>query len=244
MNKRIEPYFNQELPPREREQFERDLLHNPQLAEEVAFYLRAREVIRKQILADRHAEWQELNHKVPQGTAPVRRIQPWYYAAAAVVLLALAWFWLSSPRVDVQDLANAYVNDNLTSLSVQMGGEADSLQMAIQRYNDGQFAQARSISELLLQRNPANAEALKLLGIIALRQQKYDQAIRYFHRLAERQDLYANPGTFYEALAHLQRNQPSDVDTAQALLQTVVSGNLEGKSEAEKWLAAMKKKER
>lgn len=236
MNERIEPYFNQQLLPPEREKFENELLHNPALADEVAFYLRSQQVIREQVLAERHAEWQKMS-ALPQ--APVRRLSPWYYAAAAAVLLILAWVWLSVPRPNVQELAGTYVENNLTTLAVQMGGEADSLQTAIQQYNAGRLANAQTISQQLLDRNAANAEALKLLGIIALRQQHYEQAITYFNRLAERQGLYANPGKFYEALTYLQRGQAADLEVARKLLQAVVSEDLEGSKEAEKWLKAM-----
>ena len=120
-----------------------------------------------------------------------------------------------------------------------MGGEADSLQSAIQLYNEENFVTAQTIGNDLLLRNPANAEALKLLGLVALRQQNYPQAIAHFHQLADRQDLYANPGKFYEALAYLQRNQPTDIETARQLLQAVVREDLEGKAQAEKWLEAL-----
>lgn len=238
MKERIEPYFNQQLPPPEREEFENELLHNPALADEVAFYLQSKQVIREQILAERHAEWQKMD-SLP--ATQVLRLSPWYYAAAAVVLLAMAWVWLSVPRPNVQELAGTYVENNLTTLSVQMGGEADSLQSAIQNYNEGRFANAQTISQQLLDRNADNAEALKLLGILALRQQHYEEAMTYFNRLAERQDLYANPGKFYEALTYLQRGQASDLETARKLLQAVVSEDLEGRKEAEKWLVALEK---
>ncbi len=242
MNDRIEQYFNEELQPPEREQFELELLHNSQLAEELAFYLQTKQVIREQVLAERHAEWQKMDLKVPHSVAPVRQLQPWYYAVAAVVLLAMAWIWLSLSDPNVRELSDAYIEENLTTLSVQMGGEADSLQSAIQYYNESQFAAAQTMGRELLQRNSNNAEALKLLGLIAIRQQNYPQAIAHFHQLGERRDLYTNPGKFYEALAYLQRNQPPDKEAARKLLQVVVTENLEGKPDAEKWLEAMDEK--
>lgn len=242
MNERIEPYFKQQLPPVEREQFEDELRHDPELVDEVAFYLRARQVIREDTLAVRHAEWQKMDTSpVAQLLGRVLRLSPWYYAAAAVLLLTLTWVWLSIPRPNAQELAGTYVESNLNTLSVQMGGEADSLQTAIERYNAGRFADAQTISEQLWKRNSDNAEALKLLGITALRQQNYEQAMTYFHQLAERKDLYANPGKFYEALTYLQRGQASDLKTARTLLQSVVTENLEGRQEAEKWLEALSK---
>lgn len=241
MNERIEPYFNQQLPPPEREEFENELLHDPALADEVAFYLRSKQVIREQVLAERHAQWQKMDSlPTAQPLIRIRRLSPWYYAAAAVVLLALTWVWLSLPQPNVQELAGTYVENNLTTLSVQMGGEADSLQTAIQDYNEGRLANAHTISQQLLDRNAANAEALKLLGIIALRQQRYEEARKYFNQLAG-QDLQANPGKFYEALTYLQRGQASDLEAARKLLQAVVSEDLEGRKEAQKWLVALEK---
>lgn len=242
MNERIEPYFKQQLPPVEREQFEDELRHDPELADEVAFYLQTQQVIREGILAERHAEWRKMDTSpVAHPLGRVLRLSPWYYAAAAVLLLTLTWVWLSVPRPNAQELAGTYVENNLNTLSVQMGGEADSLQTALEQYNEGRLAEAQTIGEQLWQRNSDNAEALKLLGIIALRQQNYDQAMTYFHQLAERQDLYANPGKFYEALTYLQRGQPSDLKTARTLLQSVVAENLEGRQEAEKWLEVLRK---
>ena len=239
MNDRIEDYFNEKLPPPERVQFEQDLRTNPQMAEEVAFYLKTKEVLRDQVLAERHAEWQ----KLPRRTAktPVRRLTPWHYPAAAMIVLAmgLAWLWLSGTQeLSRPQLAQAYVEQHLGTLPVQMGGETDSLQMAVGHYNEGKYPAALTIGEVLLERNANNAEALEVAGLAALRQQNYDQAIGYFHRLAAQADLYANPGKFYEAIAHLQRNRPLDKKKAEELLKEVVLNNLEGKSQAEEWLTA------
>ncbi|WP_247231707.1 tetratricopeptide repeat protein [Telluribacter sp. SYSU D00476] len=243
MNERIEHYFNRQLPPTEQEQFEKELLHNPQLAEEVALYLSVKEALRAEILAERHAEWQQLAPPPARSQHPGRVVplRPWYYSAAAVLVLAigLVWFWLSSLTPDVHQMADAYVEENLASLSVPMDTEMDSLTSAIHSYNDGDYATARAKGQAILQKNASNADALNLLGVIALRQKEYEQAITYFHRLAAIPDLTANPGTFYEALAYIQRGQPSDLAKAKQLLQTVIAQDMDGAAEAKKWLAEM-----
>ncbi|GAB3172555.1 tetratricopeptide repeat protein [Telluribacter humicola] len=243
MNERIEQYFNRQLPPTEQEQFEQELLHNTQLAEEVAMYLSVKQALRTEILAERHAEWQQLA-PLPAKNQPVGRVKAlrsWYSAAAAVLVLAIGvvWFWLNPLAPDVQQLADAYVEENFTTLSVPMDGDIDSLKSAIQSYHDGEYTTAKLIGQEMLQRNANNADVLILVGVTALRQKEYDQAITYFHRLAAIPDLNANPGTFYEAIAYIQRGQPSDLDKARQLLQTVVSQELEGEREAKKWLAEM-----
>jgi len=237
MNDRIENYFNQDLSPPERAQFEEELRRNPELQEESAFYLKTKELLREQTLAGRHAEWQ----KSSPTDVPVRRLSLWQYATAAVIVLGLglAWLWLSGTKeLTWSQLAQDYIEQEFTNLPTQMGGEADSLQIATDLYNKGKFPAAQSLSETMLERNPDDALALKLAGLSALRQADYDLAITYFNRLSAQPDLYANPGKFYEAIAHLQRNRPLDKKKSEELLNAVISGDLPGKAEAEQWLAA------
>ncbi len=239
MNDRIEDYFNQNLPPPERAQFEEDLRQNPQLQEEVAFFLKTKQVLRNQTLAERHAEWQQ---SAAPAQVPVRRISIWQYAAAAIVILAMgwAWLWLSGTKeLAGPQLAQAYMEQELDSLSVQMSGAADSLELAKDQYNQANYNTALAIGEDLLQRNPNNGEALKVAGLAALRQQNFDRAIEYFHRLAGQPDLFYNPGKFYEAIAYLYRNRPLDKKAAKELLKSVASSNQVGKAEkeqAKQWL--------
>ncbi|GHB51994.1 tetratricopeptide repeat protein [Persicitalea jodogahamensis] len=241
MNDHIEDYFNQDLPPPEKAKFEEDLRQNPQLQEEVAFYLKTKQVLREQTLAERHAEWQ----KSAPAKTPVRRIPIWQYAAAAVVVLAMgwAWLWLSGTKELTEPrLAQAYVEQELDSLSVQMSGAADSLELAKDQYNKSKYDDALTIGNDLLRHNPNNGEALKVAGLAALRQQDYDLAIEYFHRLAGQPDLFYNPGKFYEAIAYLYRNRPSDKKKAKDLLEDVATSDQVGKAEKEQarqWLAEL-----
>ena len=95
---------------------------------------------------------------------------------------------------------------------------------------------SKTICENILKRDPENAEAKKIAGIVSLKQQNYDKAIDYFHELGEQKNLYSNPGKFYEAIALLKSGLPLNKKKAEKLLQEVIDGNLEGKAEAEKWL--------
>ncbi|MCF2445206.1 hypothetical protein L0657_14655 [Dyadobacter sp. CY345] len=238
MEERIDDYFKKQLPELERKKFEEDLKSSPELAESVAFYLvthdAAKQNAREKELIKRHAEWQKLG---PAESKTINR-QLIYYTSAAVILIALGlgWFFLKSGTQDRELLANAYVEKNFSTLSVQMDGDADSLQQAVGAYNMGEFSTAENQVEAILKRDPENAEAQKLAGIVSLKLKNYDKAITYFHQLGEQENLFSNPGKFYEAIAHIQRGLPLDKKLADSLLEEVIDSNLDGKEEAEKWV--------
>lgn len=239
MEQRIEDYFNKQLSAREKEQFEEELKTNTDLAESVAFYLlvkqTAKEDTREKRLAEKHAEWQALSRNIPSKTVSRQLIT---YASAAVILIALGlgWYFLASGIKEKEQLADAYVQENFATLSIQMDGHADSLQQAIGAYNKGNFKETAAIAESILKREPQNAEVQKIAGIASLKLKDYDKAIAYFHQLGEQKNLYSNPGRFYEAIAHLQRGLPLDKKAADDLLKEVINSNLDGKEEVEKWV--------
>lgn len=237
MEQRIEDYFERQLTDEEKNRFEEELRTNPELADSVAFYLlvkqNAKEDDREKILAERHSEWQKLS-KNP-GRTITRQLT--YFAAAAMILLAcgLGWYFLNSGITDREQLAEVYVKENFSTLSVHMDGKADSLQKAINEYNNGNFKNTSSIIQAVLKRDPDNAEVQKIAGIVSLKLKNYDNAITYFHQLGDQKNLYSNPGRFYEAIAHLQRGLPVDKKVADNLLNEVIDSNLEGREEAVKW---------
>lgn len=238
MDERIEKYLEKSISAAEKAQFEADLLSNPELAAALAFYVTAkdaaREEARKQKLKERHNDWQALRK-------PNRRfseLRKWYAIAAVVAMFAfgVTWYMIKSDRPDLEQLATAYTDENFTTLSLEMGGNTDSIQTAVNNYNRGQYATATKLCDAILARDPDNAEAKKVAGIVALRLLDYDKAITYFHQLGEQQNLYANPGKFYEAIALIKSGSPLNKKKAQELLQEVIDGNLEGKPEAMRWL--------
>ncbi|GAB3946899.1 hypothetical protein GCM10028805_18190 [Spirosoma harenae] len=226
----IENYFAGRLPDVEKARFEQQIVADPELAEAVAFYIQAKQVARTEALAQRTEAWETIRKQETESRRTVWA--PITYAAAACVALALGFFLFWPKQPSAEQLADQYIQTNLTTLSVTLGTQADSLQLARQAYNDGQFAEAEAIVKDQQQRDSTNAELLKLAGLVSLRQGNYDQAINQFHRLSQRTDLRANPGLFYEALTHLKRSQSDDKATARQLLQTVIDQNLEGKKAA------------
>lgn len=237
MDERIEEYFNGQLSIEQREKFEEDLRTDHELTESVAFYLlvknTAEQEAREKRLAEKHAAWQTLSGNKPK---PIIR-QLYYFVAAAMLLVAvgLGWYFLSSGMRDREELADQYVKENFSVLSVQMDGQADSLQQVISQYNKGNYTDAASMADELLSREPQNAEVQKIAGIVSLIKGDYDKAIDHFHQLGNQKALFSNPGRFYEAIARLQRGEPLDKKLADSLLKEVIDGNLEGKEEAVKW---------
>ena len=227
----IDNYFTGQLTGPEKARFEQQILADSDLAEAVAFYVQARQTARQQAQAGRKAEWATLRE---QNTVSKPLWLPMAWVAAACVLLVLGFFLFRPAPLAPPELADRYIQDNLTTLSVTMGSQPDTLQLARQAYNDGQLARAETLIARLQRSDTDNTEVLKLTGLVALRQGNYDKAIGQFHSLSQRTDLRANPGLFYESLARLKRNAPNDEATARQLLNTVVDQNLEGKKGAKK----------
>ena len=231
----IDDYFGNRLPAGDRATFEQSLRTDPRLADAVAFYLLTKQTAQTDAHDARKAEWAALGKK----QTPARTIGGrWVYMAAAacvVVLLGLGWYFLR-PQPSATELAEQYITTELQDLPITMDAQADSLKKGAELYNAGNLTEAATIFNDLSLRDPGNALALKYAGIVSLRQGNYDEAIDQFHRLSLRTDLFANPGTFYEALTYLKRNRPGDLARARQLLQLVVEKKLEGEKVAEKWL--------
>jgi tetratricopeptide (TPR) repeat protein len=237
MDERIEDYFSGTLSESDKNRFEADLKSDPTLVEDVGFYLAARKAaavdLRTDQLVERHKEWQQLQKPANN----YRQLRTWYSVAAAVAFIAfaLAWYMLRHNEPDLKELANGYILENFTTLSVQMGSNSDSIQLAINNYNKGQYATTMAVCNAILLREPDNAEAKKIAGIVSLKLLDYDNAISYFHKLAEQNELFANPGKFYEAIALIRSGVPEHRQRAEELLNEVIDEGLDGKEEAIKW---------
>ena len=236
----IETWFNEELSPERKKEFEQRIVTDPVFAEEVAFYLSTKQVIAMEITEDRerfreiYREYKQGNRPERQKTTLVRKLWPW--AAAAAVLAGIifgwnAWVSSSSPK----ELADKFVEQNFQTLPVTLGNKEDSLQAGLHLFNEGRMEEALKQFEIMAMNNGSSVEVKKYAGIVSLRLGEYDKAINYFSQI-ENIQLYANPGKFYHALTLVKRNRPGDKEMAKQLLRQVVDNNLVGKEDAEKWL--------
>jgi len=238
----IDGYFNKTLSKDEVGRFEQMLAEDGNFAQEVAFYISAKQVLKEQLIIEKKERFKELLSQ--QGVVsmmpdrvPVRKL--WIYrsiaAAALVILLISSWYLFYSRPLPVRQTADSYIQQHLTSLPVNMSATLDSIQQGLKLYNDGNLNQSLKIFESMVNRDTGNYSAKKYMGIVYLRLANYDKAFLYFQQL-ENYPLYSNPAIFYQALTLMKRNGPGDKQNAKQLLQQVVKDNLEGKAVAQQWL--------
>lgn len=222
----IDNYFEGRLSATEHEAFARKLEQDEALADEVAFYLSTKAALKEAALQKRHAEWTQQ-----------RPVQPlrWQWAsgvAAAIVLLAVVWYFMIPSNLTLQEQAEIYIEENLTQLNTSMDTADDSLQTAIDYYNHQKYPAALPIFNRLAG-SSSRTKAYEYEGLTQLQLKNYDAAIAIFERIAADNELLENRGKFYAALAYLKKG---DTETAQRLLQEVIAQNLAGKAQAEQWL--------
>jgi len=231
----IDDYFNGILNEARRAQFEQLIRSDPAFAEEVAFYISAGKVLRQDQAEEKKTRFRAL-YEQGKNSIPSRSLHrrlPWYWAAAAVLIVALgAGLYITSRPAGPEKLADTYINDRLLSLPVRMSSTPDSLQNAISLYNDHRLQEALAGFERVLAKDPGKIPARIYAGIVYLRLKDYDKSLQYFKILQADTALYANPALFYQSLALMKRNRSGDAQVARQLLQQVVNNDLDKKEDA------------
>jgi len=236
----MEDYFHQRLSDAQRKDFELRCENDKGFAEEVAFYITSRQALKEELLLQKRAQWKQASTGKSEELffiKPFKRLSDykWRYAAAAIIILAFGTYFFersSSP----QQLADNYIQNNFSQLSLTMDGVKDSMQTALAAFNNKEYDKASPVFESLCKDHPENNDALKDAGITYLVTKDYDKALEKFDALANKKGLFSNPGYFYKAITLLQRNKDGDKAEAKQLLEQVVSQNLEHSSDAKDWL--------
>jgi len=236
----IEAFFTEGLSAERKKEFEQRIASDPVFAEEVAFYLSLKQVASEERNEERekfkhlYKRGQPGNHTVKHEPALLRRLWPWAAAAAVLVGIFFGWLTLFQP-VSPARMADRYITKNFQNLPIEMDTKLDSLQAALNLYNNGKPEQALKQLESLALTDSSSADAKKYAGIVSLQLGQYEKAINYFSQLSSHA-LHVNPGKFFHAVTLMKRDQPGDNETAKQLLQQVVENDLVGKKDAEKWL--------
>ena len=234
----IEDYFKGLLTATQKEEFEKSILSDPSFAEELAFYLNARAILKDELNAEKKARFKDLyrqNEPLSTRQVPVRRLWPYLVAASALIVIIAGWL-IFGMQPGPEKLADQYISGQLQNLPVKMSSVQDSLQKGIALYNQGQLPEALTKFQQLLQQDPARPQAKIYSGIICLRLQDYDKALDYFQQLEADTALYSNPALFYQALTLMKRNHSGDSPKARQLLQLVVDRDLDKKEDAQQLL--------
>jgi tetratricopeptide (TPR) repeat protein len=238
----IERFFKGELNAEELKEFEHKIKNDPVFAEEVAFYSSVMHLYKKQLAEERKERFRKLYEerkaqRKQERPALVRRL--WPYAAAAVMagLIFGVYMYLRPPSL--QNQANQFIKKNFEiQMGVQMTGKEDSLDAAIQSYNEGKLPKALQQFEKLIQSDSTASSPKRMAGIVSLRLGNYDKAIEYFTQL-ENLQRSSNPGKLYHALALIKRGRTGDKETVRQLLKQVMDNNLDGKETAQKWMESL-----
>ena len=236
----IDAYFNGLLSVDEINLFDRRIIEDKGFAEEVAFYVAARQSLKESGVREKKEWFHQLASKIEDDERevhlPDNRLWLYRAAAAVIIIVALSIGWyLFFGKPSPRQLADQYINQNLTTLSVTMSSTPDSIQNGLRLYNEGQYDSAAKQFERVIERDTGNYLAKKYAGIVYLRLANYDKALAYFQQL-EKYSLFSNPAIFYQALTLLKRNHPGDKQDAKRLLQVVVNGDLQGKETSQEWL--------
>lgn len=237
----IDNYFQGAPSPEEAQRFAQRCEADPDFAAAVAFYINARNSVSEELHAQKSAMFRERYRELsvmPAAYVPprslLRRLRPFITAAAACLLILLGYLFFFN-RSTPEQLADKYIDREFSTLSIQMSGIMDSLQLGIAAYNREDYTTARQIFNALANEQPPDPEAVKYLGIVYLVTERYDDALAAFDRLSANRDLYVNPGLFYMALTYMKRDAPGDRAKAGQLLQKVTDLDLPGKQQASQW---------
>jgi tetratricopeptide (TPR) repeat protein len=235
----IENYFTNHPGADLTRECEERIKSDPGFAEEVAFYMAAKEVSKEASGLEKKQRFKETYQKNRVVRfVPVKKLV-YYIAAAAVVAGLIFGTYTFFGPVSAQQLAGQYEKERLQTLPVTMSGRSDSLQTGLRLYNDGKFSEALTQFENIIRSDSSSFTAKKYAGISAFRLKEYDRALSYFEQLETYKSLYSNPAQILQAVTLMERNLPGDTAKAKQLLQEIVSDDLEGKEYAQEWLKKM-----
>ena len=222
----IEQFLSGDMLSAERENFEREVSSNPELAGELKLSrnidaaLRRDDIIdfRKKLLAA-YRENKKVQREVPVVRLYVRKF--WYAAASIIMLAALgSTMYFSVPRGNSSDtLFKEYYSAN-NLLDVTRAGDANIVEAVI-KFQQKDYKMAARLYSNILQKDNNNIACWFYYGVSSIETESYAQAEKAFnHIISDNQNLYVEHAQWYLGLCLLKNNQ---INEAKAQFAKIVA---------------------
>ncbi len=243
----IEKYLANNASPEELSIFESKLQEEPNFAARVALFKSINEnkatdsSAFENLLDDLHEEYK--NGEQETQAAPIKRLTPYYYIAASVILFIVGYFVLST-NSKIQSGPNLYAQyftlppENITTRD---SGELNNyLVVAIDAYRKQNFNKAIQNFNSYLSEDPENDAANFYLGISYLANEQTELSTSYLIKVVNNQDsIYRNAAQWYLSMAYLQSD---NIDKAKSALEKINAGSSSYAKKANKILEKLPEK--
>nr|MBI1232695.1 tetratricopeptide repeat protein [Cytophagales bacterium] len=242
----FEKYLEGDMTAEEKRAFEKNLEEDPEFKQDFILYRRieeemsafygvsAEEDILRNSLENVRRDFVRSN--VDKKPKQVYLIPFLKGVAAAVLLFSGVYLLYLTVSNDLSEEVSTYYAAHYATLYPTMGSAEEGIQQGIAVYIQGDYEAAASIFSGVLDEEPDNSEALKNLGITFLAMKDYASALRAFEQYGNIPDLQVNDGILLQAITLLMRGEAEDLEKAENLLEKIISGDLDGKVQAEAWL--------
>ncbi len=223
---KIEDYINQTLSNEERISFEKECATNSKLAEELAFYLKAKETLylnQREVLNKRYYQnqtttntsiIQQLTTQFDQFLQNVFLVQDIRYQLSfATVLLVLGfgiWQLFPNPQSAYQtyaELAKAQEAPLFLISETTMSDDTSEsvIEQALEAGANKDYSQALALVDTLAESTPKYYKVLEIKGLYHYQLGNYQQSIDAFEKYINQPDgQFKNWANWYQALAYLQ----------------------------------------
>jgi hypothetical protein len=256
MNKKniIDKYIKGTLSGEDLKNFEKELLSDHQLAEEVKLQHEIDEALKEKDVMELHAQLngifenikEEITNKEAAPKAAEIKTKPkyifnmkWQYAAAAglAALVGVSGIFYVTMRPAQNDRLYAQYFKPYDAPSIVRSGSApteDNYQQAMNEYNSGNYKQAFDMLDKLSADDHKDMSVLFFKGISAMELNKLEDALALFEKIiSNKSSLYTESAEWYQALCLLKKNNKTD---AIVLFGKIASSNSYYKNEAKKIL--------
>jgi tetratricopeptide (TPR) repeat protein len=223
----IENYFDGLLNATEREAFDLRIRTDNDFAQEVSFYLNAKQLGNKQ----KKEDFLQLHQQI--AGQQNKQIFKWVAGSTAIAasILLVVWFSFFKNDFSPEQYANHYLNNNLQTLSVEMAVQLSDYQKGIESYNAKDYTKALGYFE----RDSLNWLSVEYAGLCLLQTKNYDKAIVKFEKIASQHELLQNKGLFLKALTQMKAGKTTE---AKQTLESIItsSDDVFGRKEAQEIL--------